>query len=120
MAASFGQWGVPGSIRVGDKQAVLIMFPVTIVGFVIAADQIGSVTLDIWQAPLSAGQWPPTSHAASICPGSPPSLGGQAVNPGAPGADWTRLLQPGTGLVCVVTSIDTTLTNVMLALHGRR
>jgi hypothetical protein len=94
-----------------------VPFNATIVGWALMADQVGSISVDIWKAPLAS--FPPLV-ANSITGGNPPALSSQQQMfvTSAP-AGWTTQINAGDCLAYHVISATTVqvVTFVLVVTH---
>jgi len=111
--ASFGDGSA--EITTGEKMWMAVPFDCEITGYTLLADQVGSITIDIWKDTYA--DYPPTD-ADSITAAAPPSMSSLIKAQGVL-TGWTTSLSKGDILKFNVDSI-TTCTRVLLVLDITR
>ena len=103
-------------IATGEKGHIRLPFAGTIISVALAADQSGSIVIDIWKDTLA--NFPPT-NADSITASAPPTLSSDDVVLDSTLTGWTKTFNAGDFLAFNVDSC-TTITRVTLTLVVRR
>lgn len=103
-AITFVLDGAGAVLTTGIKLSIEIPFACTINSVTILADQVGSLVLDIWKAPLA--NYPPTV-ANSICGTAKPTLASAQSVQDATLAGWTTTVAAGDTLRFNVNSAAT-------------
>jgi hypothetical protein len=104
--------GGGAAITTGQKGHIRLPFAGTIVSVALAADQSGSIVIDIWKDTLA--NFPPTD-ADSITASAPPTLSSQQVILDATLTGWTKTFAYGDFMAFNVDSCST-ITRVTLTL----
>lgn len=112
----FGVDGGGSIITTGARAKRVMMYPCTITGWAIVADQSGSITMDIRKGTPSGGSVTTSSITASATP----ALSSQQVNTSTTLTGWTTSVAPGDVLELVVTGSVTSCTAANIVLKITR
>ena len=104
------------AITAGVKGFLRVPFNCTIERVTLAADQVGSIQVDIWKSTYAA--FPPTD-AGSITGGNEPEITGGNKGEDASLTGWSTALNEGDILAFNVDSA-TTITRLTVKLHVRK
>ena len=104
-------------ITAGQKGMVYFGAACTLTGYVLLADLVGSIALDLWKQPYA--DYPPSSGESMVGGGAPPSMTG--VNKKIDGAleDWVTNIAAG-DIIAVVVDSAATITRCSLVLITER
>lgn len=114
IVCEFSGGGVPPST--GVEQDVVLPFTGTLTEWQIAADQVGSATIDVWMAAWAS--YPPTS-ANDITGGNPPALASAASAESTSLTGWTTAITAGDVMRFQLAAVAT-VTRVLLVLTYTR
>ena len=114
IVCEFSGGGVPPST--GVEQDVVLPFTGTLTGWQIAADRVGSATIDVWMAAWTS--YPPTS-ANDITGGTPPALASAASAESTSLTGWTTAITAGDVMRFQLAAVAT-VTRVLLVLTYTR
>ena len=102
LLAVFDGGGAP--LGAGAQGDASVPFAATILGWVLLADQAGSITVDIWKDVY--GSYPPTG-ADTITGGSPPKITAAIKNSSTVLTGWTTAIAAGDTLRFTIISAGT-------------
>ena len=114
VVCEFNGGGIPPSV--GVDQDVVLPFTGTLTGWQIAADRVGSATIDVWMAAWTS--YPPTS-ANDITGGNPPALASAASAESTSLTGWTTAITAGDVMRFELAAVAT-VTRVLLVLTYTR